>query len=238
MTRAVVSLIATIFVVAMAVVGLVAGGMSPSLESRTSGAELAVAVVILFGAVWAVREWKSRRALQQAQQELRLIREQLAQQEKLAAAGQRISGVAHQLSNPLQAILGFTELLLAGKHTAFENEELRAIRDNATKAAGVVRSLMTSETAAAPFAVMPRPEDALDQTPRRRTALVVDDEESNAALVRRVLAQRRLRRREHDPVAAGARHDRADGLRRGDLRREDAGTGRPGTLRPRVPDAS
>ena len=48
----------------------------------------------------------------------------------------------------------------------------------------------TAETRpTAPFAVMPIPEDDLDKTPRRRTALVVDDEESNAALVRRVLAQ-------------------------------------------------
>jgi two-component system NtrC family sensor kinase len=42
--------------------------------------------------------------------------------------------------------------------------------------------------APAPAYAMVTPEEAVDQTPRRRKALVVDDEESNAALVRRVLA--------------------------------------------------
>ena len=42
---------------------------------------------------------------------LRHTQEQLLQSEKMAAIGQLISGVAHELNNPLTAILGYSELL-------------------------------------------------------------------------------------------------------------------------------
>jgi two-component system NtrC family sensor kinase len=42
---------------------------------------------------------------------LRRTQEQLLQSEKMAAVGQLISGVAHELNNPLTAILGYSQLL-------------------------------------------------------------------------------------------------------------------------------
>ena len=42
---------------------------------------------------------------------LRRAQEQLLQSEKMAAVGQLISGVAHELNNPLTAILGYSQLL-------------------------------------------------------------------------------------------------------------------------------
>ena len=51
-----------------------------------------------------------------AYEELTRAQEQLLQSEKMSAVGQLISGVAHELNNPLTAILGYAQLL--------ENEEI------------------------------------------------------------------------------------------------------------------
>ncbi|MEJ7666443.1 MAG: ATP-binding protein [Hymenobacter sp.] len=54
-----------------------------------------------------------------------------------------MSGVAHELNNLLQGVLGYAEPLLATRPSSLEVEELRAIRDNANRAAGIVRNLLT-----------------------------------------------------------------------------------------------
>ncbi|MGE3274532.1 MAG: ATP-binding protein [Vicinamibacterales bacterium] len=114
---------------------------SPATEALRT--RLALTMMIPFGAVVVVREFLSRRALLKAGQELVTAREQLAQNEKLAAVGQLVSGVAHELNNPLQGVLGYAELMAAASPTQAESEELRAIRDNANRAAGIIRNLLT-----------------------------------------------------------------------------------------------
>jgi two-component system NtrC family sensor kinase len=49
----------------------------------------------------------------QAYENLRRTQEQLLHSEKMAAVGQLIAGVAHELNNPLTAILGYSQLLLS-----------------------------------------------------------------------------------------------------------------------------
>ena len=46
-----------------------------------------------------------------AYEDLRRTQEQLLQSEKMSAVGQLIAGVAHELNNPLTAILGYAQLL-------------------------------------------------------------------------------------------------------------------------------
>jgi PAS domain S-box-containing protein len=53
----------------------------------------------------------------EAYETLRLTQEQLLQSEKMAAVGQLISGVAHELNNPLTAILGYSQLLKSDEFT-------------------------------------------------------------------------------------------------------------------------
>ena len=116
-------------------------GEFPEVESLRT--RVALAWMIPFGVVVVAREFLSRRALIRAGQDLATTKQQLVQREKLAAVGQLVSGVAHELNNPLQGVLGYAELILASKPAALETEELRAIRDNANRAAGIVRNLLT-----------------------------------------------------------------------------------------------
>lgn len=141
----VVSLIAIALLIAIPVIDEVARRLlqvSPATEQLRT--RVALAMMIPFGIVVVVREFLSRRALLKVGHDLSATRQQLLQREKLAAVGQLVSGVAHELNNPLQGVLGYAELMLATKpSTGPENEELRAIRDNANRAAGIVRNLLT-----------------------------------------------------------------------------------------------
>lgn len=68
---------------------------------------------------------------------------QFAQSQKMQAVGQLAGGIAHDFNNTLQAIIGFCELLLT-HHPAGDPSfaDLDQIRQNATRAAGLVRQLL------------------------------------------------------------------------------------------------
>jgi PAS domain S-box-containing protein len=70
------------------------------------------------------------------------LRDRLIHAERLAAAGQLVSGVAHELNNPLQSVVGYTELLLAGERREQPREDLERILSEANRAAKIVRNLL------------------------------------------------------------------------------------------------
>jgi PAS domain S-box-containing protein len=71
------------------------------------------------------------------------LRQQLAQSEKLAALGQFVAGIAHELNNPLQGVLGHLDLLPgASDLTAPQRRTLRTIQREAERAARIVRNLL------------------------------------------------------------------------------------------------
>jgi len=74
--------------------------------------------------------------------ELRL-REQLVRSERLSAVGGFVSGVALELNNPLQSMIGTLELALAHPHDAALRADLERTRFEAGRAVRIVRNLLT-----------------------------------------------------------------------------------------------
>jgi two-component system, NtrC family, sensor kinase len=76
--------------------------------------------------------------------EQRTLEAQLIQNDKMASIGQLVSGVAHELNNPLTSIAGLAELLLERPaHPELPREHLRVIYDQAERAGRIVRNLLT-----------------------------------------------------------------------------------------------
>jgi two-component system NtrC family sensor kinase len=76
--------------------------------------------------------------------EQRALEAQIIQNDKMASIGQLVSGVAHELNNPLTSIAGLAELLLERPpHPELPREHLRVIYDQAERASRIVRNLLT-----------------------------------------------------------------------------------------------
>src|SRR5438552_2871670 len=83
--------------------------------------------------------------------DLKRLEEQLIQAEKLAAMGQMLAGVAHELNNPLTAILGVTELLRdrPGADDSTKRQ-LELTHRQARRAARIVQNLLEFSRPASP----------------------------------------------------------------------------------------
>jgi len=72
------------------------------------------------------------------------LQAKLMHTEKMAALGQLVSGVAHEVNNPLAAIVGFTDLLLENPAVpADAKEELQVILQEAQRTRVIVQNLLS-----------------------------------------------------------------------------------------------
>jgi len=92
------------------------------------------------------------------------LQQQLIQSERLAAMGQMIAGVAHELNNPLTAILGVTELLRDQSTDENTSRQLDLAHTQARRASHIVQSLLVFSRPSTPRSTLLHLPDLIQRT--------------------------------------------------------------------------
>jgi len=85
----------------------------------------------------------ANKKLQDSMERLETTQEQLVQAEKLSAIGELVSGVAHELNNPLTGVIGYAQLLLGRQDAEPLKKQLDTIYKEAIRCQRIVQNLLT-----------------------------------------------------------------------------------------------
>ena len=75
--------------------------------------------------------------------ERKQMQSQLIMQDRLASIGQFVSGIAHELNNPLTSVIGFSELLLQKDLPEGIRSDLKIVSDEARRTSTIIKNLLT-----------------------------------------------------------------------------------------------
>jgi signal transduction histidine kinase len=123
------------------------GDLSPPVRAPAANLELAGlqdAFITMAANLRAAHDALDRQVEQErrTREAMQLLQRQVVRQERLAAVGVLVSGVAHELNNPLQAILGTAELLERRPELTSDSvEEIAFIKTQSGRAREIIRNL-------------------------------------------------------------------------------------------------
>lgn len=112
---------------------------------------ITVAAILLGGSLVFLRQYlvdrerlRLLRASEEAIENLKRLQSQFVQSEKLASLGQLAAGAAHEINNPLTAILGYTELLIDDTTLGPRQRSLaEKLREQARRTTALVNNLLS-----------------------------------------------------------------------------------------------
>jgi signal transduction histidine kinase len=111
---------------------------------------LTLAAAVVMGAMVFIRQrlldWELLRLLTHSRESftnLKRLQAQITDSEKLASVGQLLGGAAHELNNPITAMLGYSDLLLCTPLTPEQSELAARIGQHARRTRSLVASLLS-----------------------------------------------------------------------------------------------
>jgi two-component system NtrC family sensor kinase len=117
--------------------GNVTGMLRIERETELSRAQREIYFSMAAGVSKAIERLDAQRT------QTRLVQERLLQSEKMSSVGQLVSGVAHELNNPLTGIMGFAQLLMLRELDDTSRKQAETIYAEAERASKIVSNLLT-----------------------------------------------------------------------------------------------
>ncbi len=108
--------------------------------ASNSYVDLLLEVLLAAGLTVLLLQEVHRQAMQ-AQAEREQLEERMSSSQKLRAVGGFVSGIAHELNNPLTAILGFAQELEREERHPRRSRSLAVVREQAERCRGILRRL-------------------------------------------------------------------------------------------------